>query len=134
MTFIIGIPVVIKTKIMENMVFREYYEHVVITKQSVLAKVVFEYSKIFTEDATNPVWPEVRDFVYIIGHGVKATVQKNEIVVGNKSLLDDNIIILANSEDMLAEVERIVQNGILVSIEMKVVEVLAIKNVQNPHH
>ncbi|PON86417.1 hypothetical protein TorRG33x02_177580 [Trema orientale] len=36
MTFMVGIPVVTKTRILENIVFSEYYELVVTTKVSYL--------------------------------------------------------------------------------------------------
>ncbi|PON62844.1 P-type ATPase, subfamily IB [Parasponia andersonii] len=135
-TLTVGKPVVVNTRLLKNMVLREFYELVAATEvnsEHPLAKAVVEYAKKFGEDEENPIWPEARDFASITGHGVKAIVRNKEIVVGNKSLmLDYNIIIPADAEDMLAEAEGLAQTGIMVSIDREVVGVLAISDPLKP--
>ncbi|KAL5127979.1 putative copper-transporting ATPase HMA5 [Glycine soja] len=119
-TLTIGKPVVVNTKLLTNMVLREFYELVVV--------------------AENPIWPEARDFVSISGHGVKAMVRNKEILGGNKSLMEDhNVALPIDVEDMLAEAEAMAQSGIIVSINREVVGVLAVSNplktaAQEEHH
>lgn len=135
-TLTVGKPVVVNTRLLKNMVLREFYELVAATEvnsEHPLAKAVVEYAKKFREDEENPLWPEARDFVSITGHGVKATVRNKEIIVGNKSLmLDRNIAIPADAEDILSEAEGLAQTGILVSIDGEVVGVLAISDPLKP--
>lgn len=161
-TLTVGKPVVVNTRLLKNMVLREFYELVAATEVSFflhklhkfiispsyrvntihlyqvnsehpLAKAVVEYAKKFREDEENPLWPEAWDFVSITGHGVKARVRNKEIIVGNKSLiLDCNIAIPAEVEDILSEAEGLAQTGILVSIDGEVVGVLAISDPLKP--
>ncbi|CAL5442967.1 unnamed protein product [Camellia sinensis] len=59
-TLTIGKPVVVKTRLLQTMVLREFYELVAaaqINSEHPLAKAVVEYAKKFREDE-NPVWPE----------------------------------------------------------------------------
>ncbi|KAJ4955224.1 hypothetical protein NE237_012007 [Protea cynaroides] len=135
-TLTIGKPVVVSTRLLKNMVLREFYEMVAATEvnsEHPLAKAVVEYAKKFREDEENHVWPEARDFVSITGHGVKATVQNKEIVVGNKSLmLDTGISVPADAEELLIETEEMARTGILVSIDGNVVGVIAISDPLKP--
>ncbi|KAJ0105450.1 hypothetical protein Patl1_17754 [Pistacia atlantica] len=129
-------PVVVNTKLLKNMVLRDFYELVAATEansEHPLAKAIVEYSKKFREDEENPIWPEAQDFVSITGHGVKAIVRNKEIIVGNKSLmLDIKISIPLDAEEMLTETEAMAQTGILVSIDGELTGVLAISDPLKP--
>ncbi|KAL5814137.1 hypothetical protein ACOSQ4_024778 [Xanthoceras sorbifolium] len=135
-TLTVGKPVVVNTRLLKNMVLRDFYELVAATEansEHPLAKAVVEYAKKFREDEENPIWPEAQDFVSITGHGVKAIVQNKEVIVGNKSLmLDHNIDIPIDAEEMLTETEGMAQTGILVSIDGKLTGVLAIADPLKP--
>ncbi|KAM7525740.1 hypothetical protein LguiA_015642 [Lonicera macranthoides] len=135
-TLTIGKPLVVSTRLLKNMVLREFYELIAaaeVNSEHPLAKAVVEYAKKFGEDEENPVWPEARDFQSITGHGVKAIVRNKEIIVGNKSLmLDQNIEIPIDAEEMLAETEGLAQTGILVSIDRELTGVLAISDPLKP--
>ncbi|CAL5442489.1 unnamed protein product [Camellia sinensis] len=135
-TLTIGKPVVVNTLLLKNMVLREFYDLVAATEKNSehpLAKAIVEYAKKFREDEENHVWVEAQDFESITGHGVKAIVQNKKIVLGNKSLmLDENIVIPVNAEEMLAEIEGLAQTGILVAIDREVVGVIAISDPLKP--
>ncbi|KAK4843232.1 hypothetical protein QYF36_005605 [Acer negundo] len=135
-TLTVGKPVVVNTKLLENMVLRDFYELVAAAEansEHPLAKSIVEYAKKFRADEENPIWPEARDFVSVTGQGVKAIVQNKEIIIGNKSLmLDNNIVIPVNAEEMLTETEEMAQTGILVSIDRKLTGVLAISDPLKP--
>ncbi|KAH9719640.1 putative copper-transporting ATPase HMA5 [Citrus sinensis] len=135
-TLTVGKPVVVNTKLLKNMVLRDFYELIAATEansEHPLGKAIVEYAKKFREDEDNPLWPEAHDFISITGHGVKATVHNKEIMVGNKSLmLDNNIDIPPDAEEMLAETEGMAQTGILVSIDGELTGVLAISDPLKP--
>ncbi|KAH1077755.1 hypothetical protein GYH30_053014 [Glycine max] len=134
-TLTIGKPVVVNTKLLTNMVLREFYELVAaaeVNSEHPLAKAIVEYAKKLRDDE-NPIWPEARDFVSIAGHGVKAMVRNKEILVGNKSLMEDqNVALPIDAEEMLAEAEAMAQTGIIVSINREVVGVLAVSDPLKP--
>ncbi|KAA8520822.1 hypothetical protein F0562_011495 [Nyssa sinensis] len=135
-TLTIGKPVIINTRLLKNMVLREFYELVAaaeVNSEHPLAKAVVEYAKKFREDVENPSWPEARSFESITGHGVRAVVRNKEIIVGNKSLMvDHNIDIPDDATEMLAETEGLAQTGILVSIDGELTGVLAISDPLKP--
>ncbi|KAK1353353.1 putative copper-transporting ATPase HMA5 [Heracleum sosnowskyi] len=135
-TLTMGKPLVVNTKLLKNMVLREFYELIAaaeVNSEHPLGKAIVEYAKKFREDEENPSWPEARDFESITGHGVKAIVRNKEITVGNKSLmLDLNIKIPIDAEEMLAEAEEMAQTGILVSIDGELAGVLAISDPLKP--
>ncbi|KAL1087916.1 hypothetical protein V6Z11_D08G216400 [Gossypium hirsutum] len=135
-TLTVGKPVVVNTRLLKNMVLHEFYELVAATEvnsEHPLTKAIIEYAKKFREDEENPAWPEARDFVSITGHGVKAIVRNKEVIVGNKSLmLENNIVIPVDAQDMLTETESMAQTGILVSIDGEVKGVLAISDPVKP--
>ncbi|XP_015947007.1 probable copper-transporting ATPase HMA5 [Arachis duranensis] len=134
-TLTVGKPVVVNTKLFTNMVLRDFYELVAaaeVNSEHPLAKAVVEYAKKF-KDEENPSWLEAQDFVSITGHGVKATVRNQEIIVGNKSLMTSHsIAVPSDAEDILAEAEAMAQTGILVSINREVIGVLAISDPLKP--
>ncbi|KAL5727514.1 P-type Cu(+) transporter [Ranunculus cassubicifolius] len=133
-TLTIGKPVVVNTRLLQNIVLRDFYEFVgaaEVNSEHPLAKAVVEYAKKYRED--NQVWPEVRDFVSVTGHGVKATVQKKEIVVGNRGLMVEcNIPVPVEADEILEETELLAQTGILVAIDRKVVGVISISDPLKP--
>ncbi|KAA3468956.1 putative copper-transporting ATPase HMA5 isoform X1 [Gossypium australe] len=135
-TLTVGKPVVVNTRLLKNVVLHEFYELVAATEansEHPLAKAIIEYAKKFREDEENPAWPEARDFVSITGHGVKAIVRDKEVIVGNKSLmLENNIVIPVDAQDMLTETESMAQTGILVSIDGEVTGVLGISDPVKP--
>ncbi|XP_021888702.1 probable copper-transporting ATPase HMA5 [Carica papaya] len=135
-TLTVGKPVVVNTRLLKNMVLREFYELVAATEMNSehpLAKAIVEYAKKFRGDEEKIVWPEARDFISFTGHGVKATVRNREIIVGNKSLmLENGIAVPADAEDMLTETEEMAQTGILVSIDGEITGVLAISDPLKP--
>ncbi|XP_074317462.1 putative copper-transporting ATPase HMA5 [Silene latifolia] len=131
-----GKPLVVSTRLLKQMVLRDFYELVAaaeVNSEHPLAKAVVEYAKKFREDEEYQIWPEARDFAAIIGHGVKAIVQNKEILVGNKGLMvDQGITVSIEAEELLAEAERMAQTGILVSIEGEVTGVIAISDPLKP--
>ncbi|XP_058200780.1 probable copper-transporting ATPase HMA5 [Rhododendron vialii] len=135
-TLTMGKPVVVNTRLLRTMALREFYELVAATEvnsQHPLAKAIVEYAKKFREDEENPSWPEAQDFNSITGHGVKAIVRNKELIVGNKSLmLEENIVVPVDAEEMLAETEGLAQTGILVAIDRKLVGVVAISDPLKP--
>ncbi|KAF3448550.1 hypothetical protein FNV43_RR09263 [Rhamnella rubrinervis] len=135
-TLTVGKPVVVNTRLLQNMVLGEFYELVAATEvnsEHPLAKAIVEYAKKFREVEESPSWPEVQEFVSITGHGVKAIVRNKEIIVGNKSLmLKENIAIPVDAEDILAEAEGLAQTGILVSIDGEAAGVISISDPVKP--
>ncbi|CAO2827227.1 unnamed protein product [Amaranthus hypochondriacus] len=131
-----GKPVVVSTRLLRQMVLREFYELVAaaeINSEHPLAKAVVEYAKKLGEETENHIWPEATDFVAITGHGVKAIVQNQEILVGNKGLmLDQGIAISIEAEELLSEAEDMAQTGILVSIGGTLAGVIAISDPLKP--
>ncbi|KAA8520821.1 hypothetical protein F0562_011494 [Nyssa sinensis] len=135
-TLTIGKAVVVNTRLLKNMVLREFYEPVAaaeVNSEHPLAKAIVEYAKKLREDEENPIWPEARNFESITGHGVRAVVRNKEIIVGNKNLMvDHNIDIPDDATEMLAETEGLAQTGILVSIDGELTGVLAISDPLKP--
>ncbi|KAI8569487.1 hypothetical protein RHMOL_Rhmol02G0282800 [Rhododendron molle] len=135
-TLTTGKPVVVNTRLLKNMLLREFYELVAaaeVNSEHPLAKAIVEYAKKFREDEENPAWPEAKDFKSITGHGVKAIVRNMELIVGNKSLmLEENIVIPVDAEEMLAETEGLAQTGVLVAVDRELVGVLAISDPLKP--
>ncbi|KAJ4823220.1 hypothetical protein Tsubulata_004478, partial [Turnera subulata] len=135
-TLTVGKPVVVNTMLLKNMILGDFYSLVAATEMNSehpLAKAIVECAATFTEDEKDPAWHEVKNFLSIPGHGVKAIVQNSEIVVGNKSLmLNESISIPLEAEEMLAETEAKAQTGVLVSIDREVAGVIAISDPLKP--
>ncbi|XP_027180552.1 probable copper-transporting ATPase HMA5 [Coffea eugenioides] len=131
-----GKPVVVSTRLLKNMVLREFCELVAaaeVNSEHPLAKAIVEYAKKFRGEEETNIWPEVKDFESITGHGVKAVVRNREVIVGNKSLmLNNNIGISLDAEEILSETESSAQTAILVSIDHELVGVLAISDPLKP--
>ena len=65
---------------------------------------------------------------------MRATVNGNEIMVGNKNFMSGyKINITADAEELLAEAEGMAQTGILVSIDSELVGVLAVSDPVKPN-
>lgn len=136
-TLTIGKPVVVTTKLFNNMSVKDFYELVAaaeVTSEHPIAKSIVDHAKNITQDEQNhSSWPEAKEFVSIAGHGVMAVVQNKEIMVGNKKLmLDHNIAISLEAEEILAEAENMAQTGILVSLDGEIVGVLAVSDPLKP--
>ncbi|PIA38449.1 hypothetical protein AQUCO_02800276v1 [Aquilegia coerulea] len=134
-TLTIGKPVVVATRLLQNIDVRDFFELVAaveVNSEHPLAKAIVEYAKKFREEE-NQVWPEAHGFISITGHGVKAKVQNKELIVGNKSLmLDCSITIPVEAEKILKETELMTQSGILVSIDGHMVGVITISDPLKP--
>ncbi|URE06391.1 copper-transporting ATPase [Musa troglodytarum] len=135
-TLTTGNPVVVNTRLLKNMVLRDFYEYVAaaeVNSEHPLAKAIVQYAKKFSTDEENPVWPEAQDFIAITGHGVKARVGNKEVVVGNKSLMVEiGIHIPVEASEILTETERMAQTGIVVSIGREVTGIVAISDPLKP--
>ncbi|KAK4742364.1 hypothetical protein SAY87_000365 [Trapa incisa] len=135
-TLTVGKPVVVSTRLLRNMVLRDFYDVVAATEvnsEHPLAKAIVEYAKKFRDDEENPMWPAAREFISITGHGVKAIVDDREVIIGNKGLmLEYKIAVPVEAEDLLAEIEAMAQTGILVAIDGQLTGVLAISDPLKP--
>ncbi|KAF7849654.1 hypothetical protein BT93_L0425 [Corymbia citriodora subsp. variegata] len=135
-TLTVGKPMVVNTKLLKNVVPRDFYELVAATEvnsEHPLAKAIVEYAKKFRDDEENPDWPEALEFISVPGHGVKAVVSNKEVIVGNKSLMsENNIAIPIETQEILAETEGMAQTGILVSIDGELTAVIAVSDPLKP--
>ncbi|XP_009400594.3 copper-transporting ATPase HMA5-like [Musa acuminata AAA Group] len=135
-TLTTGKPVVVSTRLLKNMVLRDFYEYVAaaeVNSEHPLAKAIVQYAKYFSTDEENHIWPEARDFTAIAGHGVKASVAIKEIVVGNKRLMVElGIRIPVEASEILAETEGMAQTGIMVSINQELTGIIAISDPLKP--
>ncbi|XXG45303.1 hypothetical protein AAC387_Pa02g0419 [Persea americana] len=106
-TLTVGKPVVVKTRLLKNMVLRDFYELIAATEvnsEHPLAKAIVEYAKKIRVEDESLVWPEARDFISI-------TVEADEI---------------------LADTEAMAQTGILVSINGEVTGIISISDPLKP--
>eukprot|EP01018_Ginkgo_biloba_P021467 Gb_24190 [translate_table: standard] len=136
-TLTVGKPVVVNTKLLKNMVLRDFYEIVAATEansEHPLAKAVVEYAKSLREETSDLSWlPEVQNFVSIPGQGVRASVHNKIVLVGNvKLMLDSGITIFENAYELLKDVEEMARTGILISIEGELVGIIAISDPVKP--
>ncbi|KAI4364902.1 hypothetical protein MLD38_020933 [Melastoma candidum] len=128
-------PVVISTRLLKTMAVMEFYELVAaaeVNSEHPLVKALVEYaSKLRDED--NPIWPEVRDFISVTGHGVKAIIRGRAIAVGNRSMMrEEGIPIGIEAEPILTEAEESARTGILVSIDREITGVVAVSDPLKP--
>ncbi|XP_065006007.1 copper-transporting ATPase HMA5-like [Musa acuminata AAA Group] len=135
-TLTTGKPVVVSTRLLKNMVLRDFYEYVAaaeVNSEHPLAKAIVQYANKFGRDEGNHVWPEAQDFTAITGHGVKASVGNKQVIVGNKNLMvESGIDIPAEASEILAETERMAQTGIIASIDREITGIIAISDPLKP--
>lgn len=135
-TLTIGKPVVVNTRLLKNMVLREFYEYVAaaeINSEHPLAKAIVEHAKKFHSEE-NHIWPEARDFISVTGHGVKAKVNDKSVIVGNKSfMLSSAIDIPLEVSEILAEEEEKAQTGIIVAMDQEVMGIISVSDPIKPN-
>lgn len=134
-TLTMGKPVVISTRLLTDMPMQDFYEYVAaaeVNSEHPLAKAILDYAKNLREEEEH-IWPEARDFVCIAGHGVKATVGNKELIIGNRSLIENSgIIVPEKALEILMEAEEMAHSGILISMNDEVVGIIAISDPLKP--
>ncbi|CAK8532658.1 unnamed protein product [Lathyrus sativus] len=103
----------VTTELFKNISVRDFYKFVdaaEVNSDHPIAKAIVDHVKDILEDEHNQSFPEAKDFVSALGHGVKAIVQNKEL------MLDHNIVISIEAEEALAKGETMAQIGILVII------------------
>ncbi|CAN6240439.1 unnamed protein product [Urochloa humidicola] len=131
-----GKPVVVNTRLLKNMVLREFYDYVAAAEDNSehpLAKAIVEHAKKLHSEE-NHFWPEARDFISVPGHGVKAKVNDKIVIVGNKSfMLSSGIDIPMEALEILAEEEEKAQTGIIVAMDEQVVGIISVSDPIKPN-
>ncbi|CAN6229154.1 unnamed protein product [Urochloa humidicola] len=135
-TLTTGKPVVVNTRLLKNMVLREFYDYVAAAEDNSehpLAKAIVEHGKKLHSEE-NHIWPEARDFISVPGHGVKAKVNDKIVIVGNKSfMLSSGIDIPMEALEILAEEEEKAQTGIIVAMDEQVVGIISVSDPIKPN-
>ncbi|XP_073307797.1 probable copper-transporting ATPase HMA5 isoform X2 [Primulina huaijiensis] len=135
-TLTLGKPVVVDIKLLNGMNLNEFLELVAaaeVNSEHPLAKAIVEHVKKLKGDGENHVWPEAKDFKSITGYGVEAFVNSKRVLVGNKNLmLDKDVAIRVDAVEILAEIERLAQTGVLVCIDRELEGILAISDPLKP--
>ncbi|CAM0903428.1 unnamed protein product [Alopecurus aequalis] len=135
-TLTIGKPIVVSTRLLKNMVLREFYDYVAaaeVNSEHPLGKAIVEHAnKFYSEE--NHIWPEARDFLSVTGHGVKAKISGKSIIVGNKSfMLSLNIDVPVEASEILMEEEDNAQTGIIVAMDQEVVGIISVSDPIKPN-
>ncbi|PAN39511.1 hypothetical protein PAHAL_7G248400 [Panicum hallii] len=135
-TLTIGKPVVVSTRLLKNMVLREFYDYVAAAEDNSehpLAKAIVEHAKKLHSEE-NHIWPEARDFISVPGHGVKAKVNDKSVIVGNKSfMLSSGIDIPMEALEILTEEEEKAQTAIMVAMDQEVVGIISVSDPIKPN-
>ncbi|CAL5030626.1 unnamed protein product [Urochloa decumbens] len=135
-TLTIGKPIVVNTRLLKNMVLREFYDCVAAAEDNSehpLAKAIVEHAKKLHSEE-NHIWPEAKDFISVPGHGVKAKVNDKAVIVGNKSfMLSSGIDIPMEALEILAEEEEKAQTGIIVAMDQEVVGIVSVSDPIKPN-
>ncbi|KAL6903834.1 hypothetical protein ACP4OV_004647 [Aristida adscensionis] len=135
-TLTIGKPVVVNTRLLKNMVLREFYDYVAaaeVNSEHPLAKAIVEHATKFHLEE-NYIWPEARDFISVPGHGVKAKVCDKNFFVGNKNfMLSLGIDIPIESSEILVEEEEKARTVIIVAMDQEVVGVISVSDPIKPN-
>ncbi|KAG2573883.1 hypothetical protein PVAP13_7KG284600 [Panicum virgatum] len=135
-TLTIGKPVVVNTKLLKNMVLREFYDYVAAAEDNSehpLAKAIVEHAKKLHSEE-NHIWPEARDFISVPGHGVKANINHKIVIVGNKSfMLSSSIDISLEAMEILTEEEEKAQTAIIVAMDQEVVGIISVSDPIKPN-
>jgi Cu+-exporting ATPase len=85
-----------------------------------LARAIVDGAKDRGIDVTNP-----EDFENVPGHGIKATVDDSEVLVGNRKLLRDNGIDPSPAQETMERLENEGKTAMLVAYEGELVGVVA---------
>nr|CAB3487891.1 unnamed protein product [Digitaria exilis] len=135
-TLTIGKPVVVDTRLLKNMVLREFYDYATaaeVNSEHPLAKAIVDHAKKLHPEE-NHIWPEVRDFISVTGHGVKAEVSDKSVLVGNKSfMLSSGIDIPVEASEILMEEEEKARTGIIVAMDREVVGIISVSDPIKPN-
>ncbi|BAS90429.1 copper-transporting ATPase HMA5 [Oryza sativa Japonica Group] len=135
-TLTIGKPVVVNTRLLKNMVLREFYAYVAaaeVNSEHPLGKAVVEHAKKFHSEESH-VWTEARDFISVTGHGVKAKISGRAVMVGNKSfMLTSGIDIPVEALEILTEEEEKAQTAIIVAMDQEVVGIISVSDPIKPN-
>ncbi|PWZ40285.1 putative copper-transporting ATPase HMA5 [Zea mays] len=135
-TLTVGKPVVVNTRLLKNMVLREFFDYVAAAEDNSehpLAKAIVEHAKKFYSEE-NHIWPEARDFISVPGHGVRAKVCDRSVIVGNKSfMLSSSIDIPVEASEILMEEEEKAQTGIIVAMDQEVVGIISVSDPIKPN-
>ncbi|KAG8083105.1 hypothetical protein GUJ93_ZPchr0014g47057 [Zizania palustris] len=135
-TLTIGKPVVVNTKLLKNMVLREFYDYVAaseVNSEHPLAKAIVEHAKKF-HSGENYIWSEARDFISMTGHGVKAEVSDKCVLVGNKTFMSSSgIDIPVEASEILTEEEEKARTTILVAMNQEVVGIISVSDPIKPN-
>ncbi|CAL5026033.1 unnamed protein product [Urochloa decumbens] len=135
-TLTIGKPIVVNTRLLRNMVLREFYDCVAAAEDNSehpLAKAIVEHAKKLHSEE-NHIWPEAKDFISVPGHGVKAKINDKVVIVGNKSfMLSSGIDIPMEALEILVEEEEKAQTGIIVAMDQEVVGIVSVSDPIKPN-
>ncbi|XP_062186111.1 copper-transporting ATPase HMA5 [Phragmites australis] len=135
-TLTTGKPVVVSTRLLKNMVLRDFYDYVAaaeVNSEHPLAKAIVEHAKKYHSEESH-IWPEARDFISVTGHGVKAKVSDRSVIVGNKSfMLSSGIDFPMEASEILMEEEEKAQTGIVVAMDQEVVGIISVSDPIKPN-
>ncbi|GJN26780.1 hypothetical protein PR202_gb14739 [Eleusine coracana subsp. coracana] len=135
-TLTIGKPSVVNTRLLKNMVLREFYDYAAaaeVYSEHPLAKAILEHAKKFHSEE-NQIWPEARDFLAVTGHGVRAKVNEKSVIVGNKSfMLSSGVDIPIEASEILMEEEDRARTGIIVATDQEVVGIISVSDPIKPN-
>ncbi|KAJ1272212.1 hypothetical protein BS78_06G185500 [Paspalum vaginatum] len=135
-TLTVGKPVVVNTRLLKNMVLREFYDFVAAAEDNSehpLAKAIVEHAKKFHSEE-NHIWPEAKDFISVPGHGVMAKVSNKTVIVGNKSfMLSSSIDIPMEASEILMEEEERAHTSIIVAMDQEVVGIISVSDPIKPN-
>uniref|UniRef100_A0ACD5UT86 Uncharacterized protein n=1 Tax=Avena sativa TaxID=4498 RepID=A0ACD5UT86_AVESA len=135
-TLTIGKPIVVKTRLLKNMVLREFYDYVAaaeVNSEHPLGKAIVEHAKNFYSEE-NHIWPEARDFLSVTGHGVKAKISDKNVIVGNKSfMLSLDIDVPVEASEILMDEEDNARTGIVVAMDQAVVGIISVSDPIKPN-
>ncbi|KAJ1272216.1 hypothetical protein BS78_06G185600 [Paspalum vaginatum] len=135
-TLTIGKPVVVDTRLLKNMVLREFYDYAAaaeVNSEHPLAKAIVEHAKKLHPEE-NHIWPEARDFISVAGHGVKMEVSDKSVIVGNKSfMLSSGVDVPLEALEILMEEEEKARTGIIVAMNQEVVGIISVSDPIKPN-
>ncbi|KAL2608514.1 hypothetical protein R1flu_027087 [Riccia fluitans] len=135
-TLTTGKPLVVATKLFENMALKTFYRIVASAEansEHPLAKAVHLYAKTFGEDWISGKQHETKDFETIAGQGVRCMVEEKEVYIGNRSLMiNSGIEITEDVQDQLDETELAARTGVLVAFDKRIVGLISISDPVKP--